>query len=178
MMRRGFTIVELVIVLTIMGILLAVAVVNINASQINARDTERKADIEAISMALEAYYGNEDSASSGIYDMSGDSYPSTASLSSDAAFQTAFPDIDQKSVRAPDVELTSPRSIVPATNSTASTSGVLPQPTINSYVYQPIKKDGSLCTQILQKGDCRRFNLYYRLEIDNSVQMVTSRHQS
>lgn len=177
-MRRGFTIVELVIVLTIMGILLAVAVVNINASQVNARDSERKSDIEAIGFALEAYYSNEDSASSGIYDMSGDSYPATINLSTDAHFKTAFPDIDPKSVRAPDVEVTSPRSLVPATNGTATTAGVLPQPTINSYVYQPLRKDGTLCTQITQKGDCRRFNLYYRLEGDNSVQMVTSRHQS
>lgn len=177
-MRRGFTIVELVIVLTIMGILLAIAVVNINASQVNSRDSERKADIEAIGMALEAYYSNEDSASSGTYDMPGDSYPSTASFTNDASFKTAFPDIDPKSVRAPDIETTSPRSLIAATNSTATTAGVLPQPTIDTYVYQPITKTGSLCTQILVKGDCRRFNLYFRLESDNSVQMVTSRHQS
>ena len=40
--RRGFTIVEIVIVMVIMGILLGLAVLNISSSQANTRDNERK----------------------------------------------------------------------------------------------------------------------------------------
>lgn len=38
MERRGFTIVELIITITIMGILLTLAVVNVGTTQLNARD--------------------------------------------------------------------------------------------------------------------------------------------
>lgn len=177
-MRRGFTIVELVITITIMGILLSLAVVNLSSTEVNGRDAERKGDVEAIALALESYYNNEDSAASGAYDLSGGSYPATINISNTTAFTTAFPDIDPKSVRAPGVSESSPVSLVSATNATATTAGVLPQPTISTYVYQPIRKNGTLCTQILVKGDCRRFNIYYRLEADNKVYMVTSKRQS
>lgn len=177
-MRRGFTIVELVITITIMGILLTLAVVNLTTTEVNGRDAERKGDIEAIALALESYYNNEDSASSGVYDLSGGSYPATINISNTTAFTTALPDIDPKSVRAPGVDASSPISLVAATNATATTSGVLPQPTISTYVYQPLQKNNTLCTQIAAKGDCRKFNLYYRLEADNQVYMVTSKRQS
>ncbi len=177
-MRRGFTIVELVITITIMGILLTLAVVNLTATQVNGRDAERKGDIEAIALALESYYNNEDSASSGAYDASGGSYPATINIANTTAFATALPDIDPKSVRSPGVNDADPISLVAATNATATTSGVLPQPITSTYVYQPIRKDNTLCTQITAKGDCRRFNLYYRLETDNKVYMVTSKRQS
>lgn len=58
MTRRGFTIVELIITITIMGILLTLAVINVSSTQMNARDDERKADAEALSSSLEAYYGS------------------------------------------------------------------------------------------------------------------------
>lgn len=177
-MRRGFTIVELVITIAAMGILLTLAVVNLNNSQINARDAERKGDIEAIAVALEAYYRNDDSASSGTYDMSGGSYPATINISNSTNFKTAFPDIAPEVVRAPGVSNSDPVSLIAATNNGATTTSVTPQPTYSTYVYQPLKKDGSLCTQIVNQGDCRRFNLYYRLESDNTVYMVTSKRQS
>ena len=53
MLRRGFTIVELIITITIMGILLVLAVVNVSGTQAQARDDERKADVESISLNLE-----------------------------------------------------------------------------------------------------------------------------
>ena len=51
--RNGFTIVELVIVMTIMAILLALALVNISGSQVHGRDAKRKADAEAIAHGIE-----------------------------------------------------------------------------------------------------------------------------
>ncbi len=51
----GFTIVELLIVIVVIGILAALVVVTYNGIQQKARDTERKTDINAIHGQLEAY---------------------------------------------------------------------------------------------------------------------------
>lgn len=53
---RGFTIVELLIVIVVIGILAAITVVAYNGIQNRARNTERQTDIQAIHKALEMYY--------------------------------------------------------------------------------------------------------------------------
>ena len=172
MNRRGFTIVELLIVIVIMGALLILGVANLRGSQISARDAERKTDIENIAMHLETYY---DSGSD--YTTSTGQYPSTlvTLVSSGTAYvKTALRDIDAASITAPDIT-DSTTTFIAATNNTQVTTGVLPQPTIDQYVYQPIKSDGTLCT--LLTDECRKFNLYYRLESDSIVYMATGKHQ-
>lgn len=52
---QGFTIVELLIVIVVIGILAALVVVTYNGIQQKARDTERKTDINALHGQLEAY---------------------------------------------------------------------------------------------------------------------------
>ena len=172
MQRRGFTIVEIIITITIMGILLTLTVVTLGNNQMRARDEERKADIESIALNLESYYRN---AQDGVF-MSGGSYPGTAYLTN-ADTTYYLPDIDPKSLRAPGVDTTQPISIVVATNANQTTSGVLPAPTAETYVYQALAKDNLLCEDPLIAGGCRKFNLYYMLEADGSIQMVTSKNQ-
>lgn len=53
---RGFTIVELLIVIVIIGILAAIAIVAFNGTQQRGRDAQRKSDVAAITKALELYY--------------------------------------------------------------------------------------------------------------------------
>jgi general secretion pathway protein G len=53
--NRGFTIVELLIVIVVIGILAALVIVTYNGIQQKARDTERKTDINALHGQLEAY---------------------------------------------------------------------------------------------------------------------------
>lgn len=53
---RGFTIVELLIVIVVIGILAALVIVTYNGIQSKARDTERKTDVNALSSHLEAYF--------------------------------------------------------------------------------------------------------------------------
>lgn len=53
---RGFTIVELLIVIVVLGILAAITIVAYNGIQQRARDTTRKSDIATITKALEYYY--------------------------------------------------------------------------------------------------------------------------
>jgi type II secretion system protein G len=51
----GFTIVELLIVIVVIGILAALVVTTYNGIQQKARDTERKTDINALHGQIEAY---------------------------------------------------------------------------------------------------------------------------
>lgn len=54
--RGGFTIVELLIVIVIIGILATLVIVTYNGIQQKARDTKRKTDIDALQGQLEAYW--------------------------------------------------------------------------------------------------------------------------
>ena len=60
--QSGFTIVELLIVIIIIGILATLVIVQFTNQQKKARDTQRKTDIGAVETHLEAYY-----ASNGVY---------------------------------------------------------------------------------------------------------------
>jgi prepilin-type N-terminal cleavage/methylation domain-containing protein len=82
--RAGFTIVELLIVIVVIGILAALVIVTYNGIQQKARDTERKTDIKALQGHLEAYWADNAK------------YPCLASITStcaadlnDSAFRTA-----------------------------------------------------------------------------------------
>jgi len=54
--QRGFTIVELLIVIVVIGILAALVVTTFTGIQQKARNTERETDVKAIHAQLEAYY--------------------------------------------------------------------------------------------------------------------------
>lgn len=54
--NRGFTIVELLIVIVVIGILAALVIIQFTNIQARARDTERKSDIRAIVSKLAEYY--------------------------------------------------------------------------------------------------------------------------
>lgn len=172
--KRGFTIVELIITITIMGILLTLAVVNIGTTQLKARDDQRRSDIESIAANLESFYiaGTDNST-----DFS--RYPSVGITGSSANITASLRDADLKSFLPPGTTDVS-QTFLPSTNTGSSpsiqtTAGVQPQPTVNQFVYQPIKSDGSVC----QSGetDCRKYNLFYRLEADNTVYKFVSKNQ-
>ena len=56
--NRGFTIIELLIVIVVIGILAALVIVTYNGIQQKARDTERKTDIKALQGHMEAYWAD------------------------------------------------------------------------------------------------------------------------
>lgn len=57
-MKRGFTLVELLIVMAIIGVLASLAVGNFMTAQMRGRDAQRKSDLKQISHALELYYAD------------------------------------------------------------------------------------------------------------------------
>lgn len=54
--EQGFTIIELLIVIIVIGILAALVITTYNGIQQKARNTERQTDINAIRSQVEAYY--------------------------------------------------------------------------------------------------------------------------
>jgi type II secretion system protein G len=58
-LNRGFTMIEILVVMAIIGILAALSVGGFQTSQQKARDARRKSDLKQISLALEAYYNDK-----------------------------------------------------------------------------------------------------------------------
>jgi len=55
---HGFTLIELLIVVAIISILVSIGAVSFSRVQQQGRDTERKADLQTVSSALEQYHGD------------------------------------------------------------------------------------------------------------------------
>lgn len=56
--QKGFTIIELLVVIVIIGILVALALPQLFSAQARGRDTDRKNDLKNISQQLETYYND------------------------------------------------------------------------------------------------------------------------
>lgn len=57
--NKGFTLVELLIVIVIIGILATIGIASFSSSQMKSRDTQRKANLKQIANALEIYYNDK-----------------------------------------------------------------------------------------------------------------------
>ena len=58
MNRKGFTLVELLVVIVIIGILATLATVALGSARLKARDARRISDVKQIQTALELYYND------------------------------------------------------------------------------------------------------------------------
>lgn len=164
---KGFTLVELLITMSIMVILLILVVVNLRSNQANARDDQRKSDVNAIAQQLETYY------EAGTPTTSAGQYPGTNDINTLTEIQTLLPDLDTKDLWAPNVSTSGTMSWTVATSTTA------PTPDVNTFVYMPLTDSGGLCTTAGSTAptECRKFNIYYALETVSGTQMLTSKHQ-
>lgn len=59
MQKRGFTLIELIVVIAIIGLLSTLAVVALGSARLKARDSKRLSDLKQLQTALELYYTDQ-----------------------------------------------------------------------------------------------------------------------
>jgi prepilin-type N-terminal cleavage/methylation domain-containing protein len=115
---KGFTIIELLIVIVVIGILAALVLNSFQGVQARARDTERRTDVNSISTQLEVYY--QDNAG----------YPLAVT---DAFVTASLKGASLEAFRAP--------------GQTANSTSATATPTKDQYGYSPKQSDGTTaCT--------------------------------
>lgn len=75
--RKGFTLIELMVVIAIIGILATVVVSSLNTARAKGRDTKRISDIHQIQNALELYYNTN-----GVYPAAGAGWSESSVIAS------------------------------------------------------------------------------------------------
>jgi len=149
--RRGFTLVELIVVITVIAVLATVASFGLNKYLEDGRDSRRAASVTTISEALEKYY-----------DKNGE-YPGCSILTSEPGVvsQSVLQGIDQSALITPSAGSSVTNSI--SCNQIATTTNDI-------YQYQG---DGSnTCTN---GPACLTYTLRYREEASNTILEVKSR---
>jgi len=158
---RGFTLIELIITITVMLILAVLAVVNLRSTQVNSRDNDRKSDVESIARRLDSLYKTGYPSTVALTQYT---YPSQATVVDDTTSRQAIFSVLPAGTLV-DPLSSSTSSIVKATSLntgllSAGATPVTPFPSSSyPYVYQPISTTGALCTTTALT--CRSFNLYY-----------------
>ena len=195
--RRGFTVVELVVVMVIMAILLAIGGLAIGSSRANARDAERTSDIEILARGLETRYtrGKINPAVTAVpaYVKPG-TYPSINEMNhiigqSVTGFTPAQITTGYGPIALPgtSVEAFSPPGQLNYAGFTVSSCSAAIEvltaaacldtlTTKDTYVYEPIDANGALCVDTVE--GCVRFNLYWKRETGSTtLQQLRSKHQ-
>lgn len=199
--QRGFTVVELVVVMVVMAILLTMGVVSLANSQLGARNAERTGDIESISKGLEARYARGNPYATASFINQG-SYPSVSEIQSAEGITpdstvtvgsnvpsvyidmilpgTALQNFTPPGASSSATINTTFKIICSAASCTnvaaedpARISAALPANTTNVYVYEPVTADNKIC----QNTSCVKYNIYYYLEGNSTLQTETSKHQ-
>lgn len=196
--RRGFTIVEVMIVIVIMAILLVIGTVLFRGYQSNARDKEREADVAAIQAYLEQVYPLKIVNSDGVVIKEAGTYPPLprdADNSTDD-LKVFFSDLSTAVMTPPSASggsLMNTPGLPPAgsyrpasgsryytrpNNLTAASIG-------NNYVYAPGANENQLCVKYNNQAvssaslsaECRRYTIFYKTEVGNTIQKVESKHR-
>jgi prepilin-type N-terminal cleavage/methylation domain-containing protein len=152
----AFTLVEVLIVVTIISILVSISVVFNRKIQISSRDKERETEITIIANALESYYNN-----------SGE-YPGVSVMtnSNGATVRTLLGIKDVGAIVAP----TAP----PGTTNSIVSTGSSP----DRYIYTTAETNPAIgtCATSGSLTGCTKFQLSYTKEDGNTTITVDSRH--
>ncbi len=127
--QHGFTIVELLIVIVVIGILAALVITTFTGIQQKARNTERTTDIKALHGQVEAYYAQNGK------------YPTLANLNDSTWRGTNMKGLDPEALKDPKG----------ADQTLAGTAAA------NVYSYAVTASDGSACDNTTK--DCAQYTL-------------------
>lgn len=161
--NSGFSIVELLLVIVIMGILMIIVTANIRNSGVTNRDKERAADMAILARHLEDWFESEGQGR----------FPLTTELIDDTWIKNNLKRLDLDAIQAPGGTTNSIRE---ANNTVWNPSkDVIPLPTATTYVYQPRTAIDGLCKNVGDK--CVNFSLFYYKESTNEIIRTSSHNQ-
>lgn len=138
--EQGFTIVELLIVIVVIGILAALVVTTFSGIQKKGRDSERKTDIQAVHAQLEAYHATNGR------------YPTLANLNDDVWVGNNLKGLSVDALADPKA----------ANNDLAAATGA----NVYGYAVTPNGCDNDATTAT---ADCATYSLTATLEENNTV---------
>lgn len=115
--NRGFTIVELLIVIVVIGILALIVITTYSGIQAKARNAKRQTDLKSIQTQLEAFFSQNGY------------YPSLADMNSSTWLSTNMKSLDTNALIDP--------------SNTSNSSQLASTPTAKQYSYQPTQSDGT-----------------------------------
>jgi prepilin-type N-terminal cleavage/methylation domain-containing protein len=139
---KGFTIVELLIVIVVIGILAALVLNSFRGVQERARDTKRRTDVNAQASQLEVYYTDNGH------------YPTISQIQSDPFITGNFKGADLNAWRAPNQ----------TTNSEQNTA----TPDKDHYGYVATDDSNNSCAA--DAATCAHYKLYWYSEKQAAVQ--------
>ncbi|MFI5270927.1 MAG: type II secretion system protein [Candidatus Saccharimonadales bacterium] len=146
--QEGFTIVELLIVIVIIGILATLVIVTFTGIQQRARNTKRTTDINAIDSHLEAYNANN-----GFY-------PTLTQMNTASFVSGNLKGLDPSALQDPQ----------------GSSPTLVDTPAAKAYAYQPTDDNNNACDDVTT--NCTKFTLTatYEGTVNNSPTYIKTSH--
>jgi len=151
--KQGFTIVELLIVIVVIGILALLVITTYSGIQAKARDSKRSSDVKSLQTQVEAYFSQNGH------------YPSRADMNSATWRKNNMPSLDSNALKDPK----STTAQCDVTSDTSTCFAATPT-TGQHYEYAPTVDGSASCEA--DDTTCAQYNLVANYE--NSVNGQTS----